>query len=342
MLLSSMAEAMYWCGRYVERAQALSRVITSYERLGMDLQGPRPLDLKPLAALIRAGDDGGKLPGTRAGLLQALVLDEANPSSVLGALSAARENLRNARVIVPPELWQVLNRSYARVSDARGCSEAALLDALDETIGAAGRFDGERADNMLRDAAHAFLSIGCRVERADMLLRSLEVLLPVLKPDGWERAFDDVRWIGLLNALGVTSMYRRRHHVNADTSELLGLVLVAGDCPRSVAACLRAIEEKLRLLPHAGRVRAAVSLVEREGAALRSGAAKDAVMPDVERALQALSTLHETLQASYFPVEQVAALQAGLDKAERPEPTDPFDYLAREHQRAESVLRLLE
>lgn len=341
MLLSSMAEAMYWCGRYVERAQALSRVISAYERLRLDLPASRLLNLKPLMALSNPDGDR-KTPESRADQLQALVFDEQNPSSVLGALAAARENLRSARSVAPPEPWHVLNRTYARLQDARGRSEAAVLESLEDTLAAGERFDGERASNMMRDPAYAFLTMGCQLERADMLLRSLTVLLPVLRPDGWERAFDDVRWSGLLSALGVTSSYRCRHHQSVDFQALMALVLVERDCPRSLAFCLNAIGRQLQRLPHASRVRSVLPVVERDGASL-SRSPSGQLVPDLATALTALAQLHEAIQSSYFP-----SLEPGDAEPPRPRSstpvtaTDPFSYLGREHERAEKLLRVLD
>jgi len=339
MLPSSTAEAMYWCGRYVERAQALARVISSYQRLGMDLPSARALDLKPLLALV--GHQGtGALPASRAGQLQALVFDEHNPSSVLGALGAARENLRNARVVAPPELWLILNDVYKHVYAARGRSEVSILEALEQTLAAAQRFDGQRGDCMLRDPAHAFLTIGCHLERADMLLRTLGALGPVLRPQGWERAFDDVRWTGILNALGLTSTYRRVYQLNADLVQLLAHVLLREENPRSVAYCVRAIERELRYLPRAGRVRVAVAGVEREGAAL-SLSKGEQLGPDLECSLPSLGELHDALQATYFPAPSEASFELEDDNAE-PASDDPFGYLAREHHRAHGILGLLD
>ena len=53
MLLSSVAEAMFWSGRYIERAQALSRTIQAVERLSLDLPGKHAEGLVPLLPLGR-------------------------------------------------------------------------------------------------------------------------------------------------------------------------------------------------------------------------------------------------------------------------------------------------
>lgn len=337
MLLSSMAEASYWCGRYVERAQALSRAVLAYERLSMDLPSSRPLDFKPLWSLV--GTRGDKAPSSRRALLEALAFDEENPSSVLGALSAARENLRNFRVIAPPDLWHILNRIHARARDARGRSEAVLLEVLEETLAAGERFEGAREGVMLRDASYAFLTIGSFVERADMQLRVLRALSPVLHPDGWERAFDDVRWTGLLDALGVTQMYRRQHHLSREFALLMSLLLVAPSCPRSLASCLHAIERQLSLLPRSGSVREALARVERDGLSLISSRSGEPAA-DFSHALASLEQLHSALETSYFPTD--LALPESREESVAPSARDPFSYLGREHEHVEGALRVLD
>lgn len=340
MLLSSVAEAMYWCGRYLERAQALSRVVSSYERLSLDLPGARPLELQALLPLIGKEAVHGAA-ADHAQLLGALVFDATNSSSVLGALGGARENLRHARVDAPTELWVSLNQLYNRIASARGRTGAAVLEVLDETLAAGSRFEGERAAGMTRDAAYAFLTIGCQLERADMLLRSLAALLPPLSPNGWERVFDDVRWSGLLHALGVHSAYRRRHHHHAELTELFALLLVSRDCPRSVAYCLLGIEQQLQGLPRAHQPRAALAAAEREGAAL-SHAKNGDVTPDLERALESFAELHGALVRAYFPVHAEPSPSISKAPAARAEPGDPFEYLGQEHVRLDALLRVLD
>ena len=76
---------MFWTGRYIERAQALARVMQAVERLSLDLPGRHALGLRPLLALVkrRLARRGGCEPGRD---LRALALNGEDTSSVLGAL----------------------------------------------------------------------------------------------------------------------------------------------------------------------------------------------------------------------------------------------------------------
>ncbi|HEY5374122.1 MAG TPA: alpha-E domain-containing protein [Polyangiaceae bacterium] len=339
MLLSSVAETMFWSGRYMERAQALARAIQALEQLSLDLPARRSIGLKPLLTLVNPNGVPVVDEASQWSMLHALALDTNDASSVLGALAAARENVRQARVVVPPELWVALNHQYQLLKAVEQQPVARVVEALGAVVEAGRRIEGELESGMARDAAHAFLSIGIRLERADMMLRILGALLPAVTMDGWERAFDDVRWGGLLRALGVHSMYRRRHHHQLELPTLLEFLMVDLASPRSVVHCLREVEEELAKLPRAARVRATVSVALSRAFAL-AHAAPDQLEQQREATLVAISAVHDALQSCYFP-EHAPSLESESAQPAA-EIADPFEYLTLEHHRVESVLRLLD
>lgn len=341
MLLSSVAEAMFWSGRYVERAQALSRSIQAIERLALDLPGKRSPGLTPLLRLVRGESARVDAELGQAEVLRALALDSENASSVLGALRVGRENLRRARVSAPPELWVALNNQYLRLMSASEEPAPRVLDALNDVLAAGSRIKGVVESNMARDAAYSFLNIGVELERADMLLRLLAALLPTMLAPGWQRIFDDVRWSGLLQALGVHSMFRHRHHHQTQLSTLLHFLSVDVSSPRSLVHCLRLIEIELRGLPRAGQASAAVTLATSSAFALAHAEGED-LSAAIQTALSALAAVHVALCTSYFPdssMEQRPAVEPenGARRAQ-----DPFEHLQREHLETEAVLCVLD
>jgi len=334
---------MFWSGRYIERAQALSRTIQAVERLALDLPGKRSAGLVPLLSLVKEGQSESATKGiSQEAALQTLALDAENASSVLGALRAARENLRHARVSAPPELWLALNNQYLQLVGASGQPMPRVLDALGNVLEAGSRIKGVFESNMARDAAYSFLNIGVELERADMLLRVLAALLPATTVSGWERTFDDVRWSGLLQALGVRSMYRQRHHHQTDLATLLDFVSIDMSSPRSVTHCLRLIEGELRNLPRAGQASAAVTVATSSAFALAH--AESGELPAaITGTLAALAAVHVALVTSYFPELSAGSLpEAEHDPAAAEPLLDPFEYLQREHAETETVLRVLD
>src|SRR4051812_12364811 len=108
-----------------------------------------------------------------------------------------------------------------------------------------------------------------------MSQRVMARLLPALATPGWERTFDDVRWAGLLRALGVHSMDRRRHHHRMDLATLLDFLIVDPSSPRSELHCLRAFEDELGGLSHTGQIRDALAVAVSAAFALSHAAAAD-------------------------------------------------------------------
>jgi uncharacterized alpha-E superfamily protein len=201
-----------------------------------------------------------------------------------------------------------------------------VQDALGSVLQAGSRIHGVLEGHMARDAAYTFMNLGIELERADISLRILGALLPVLSVNGWERTFDDVRWAGLLSALGVLAMYRRKHHHQTELPILLDFLLVDRASPRSLAHCLRQIEDQLGSLPRAGRVRAAVS-----AATTRAFALSHATLAEVPRlideALAALASLHGALSSCYFPVVAPSASPLSERLAASAGSLDPVEYV---------------
>jgi len=302
MLLSSVAEAMFWSGRYIERAQALARAVQALERLSLDLPARHALGLRALLPLVKWQAQAGDGPeASQATLLLALAQNAEDTSSVLGALSAARENLRQARVDAPPELWAALNDQYLLLKGVANQPMPRVLAALGSVLETGSRVQGVIESHMARDAAYSFLKLGVELERADMSLRLLAALLPVLSMHGWERTFDDVRWAGLLAALGVQSMYRRSHHHQLELSALLDCLLLDMASPRSVAHCLRLIEDELGNLPRASLAPARVAIATSTACAL-SHATEQEIPQKIADLLDALAAVHVALETSYFHI----------------------------------------
>jgi uncharacterized alpha-E superfamily protein/hemerythrin-like domain-containing protein len=343
MLLSSVAEAMFWSGRHLERAQALARTIQAVERLALDLPSKHSEGLLPLLSLVtHAQPDETGQETSQAAALRALALDAENASSVLGALRQARENLRHARVCAPPELWLAANNQYLLLSAAVEQPTPRVLEALSGVLEAGSRIKGVVESNMARDASYAFLNIGIELERADMLLRVLAALLPSITASGWERTFDDVRWSGLLQALGVRSMFRQRNHHQTELSTLLDFTSVDAASPRSVLHCLRCVERELLQLPHAQQASAAVTLATSSAFAL-AHSGNDELPAAIHATLLALGSVHSALVGSYFPELRAAQPHTHREPEGDPDlPLDPFAYLEREHAQLELVLRVLD
>ena len=120
MLLSRVADALYWMSRYLERAEHTARVIDVRLDLGLDRRPTRDgWDFDRLYASLRlrrrcrrAGNAGGARR-------HALVFDPTNRESVVVCVTAARENARQVREEISSEMWEQINALFLRLQQAR-------------------------------------------------------------------------------------------------------------------------------------------------------------------------------------------------------------------------------
>jgi uncharacterized alpha-E superfamily protein len=238
-MLSRTAGSLFWMARYLERADASSRLLLLGRRLGMLPQGVSGDDWRSVLAV--SGNDAGFSRDQFISEEQAitiLLLDADNPASIRSALGRARANGRAARTGLSIEMWEALNDGWRRFD--RLTVDKALQDLpalMDWVRGFAARFRGAVSTSMLRNEGHDFVIIGSAIERADLTMRLLDVnyhlLLPASDTVGGHR--DVYRWNALLQTL---SGLRAYYHVYRDAVlpwHVADFLLKSRIFPRSLA-----------------------------------------------------------------------------------------------------------
>ncbi len=297
MLLSRLAEKLFWLGRYLERTEDISRAIVAYEQLRMDMPAALTPGFRPLAALFgeqltRALSDEPE----QEQLLRLLVLDPNFDSSVVNCLTRVRENVRVTRPLLPKEAWNSINVAHLSLLESeREHTVGQMLAALEHTKANCQQLSAQLSGTMNRDSAFAFLKAGRFLERADMLLRVTRVAQDLEALDS-SAPFDDVRWMGLLNALGAHQMYRRTHHGRTDAHRTLTFLLTDQRFPRSFAYCIHELRDALRPLPNSP------DLVRRCTELGRVDLPKDARQPRAyaDHMLRGVERLASSVEQTYF------------------------------------------
>ncbi|MEM6488005.1 MAG: alpha-E domain-containing protein [Pseudomonadota bacterium] len=240
-MLSRNAEHLYWTGRYMERAECTARLIEMGHRMAMLPGSYTHEEWRSVAAACGASaalEDEAMIG--EATILRTLMLDGENPSSIRSCLRAARANGRAVRTALTREMWEALNDSWRRLDDIDvGTAQRDLPALLEWVKSRAALFRGATMTSMLRHDRYDFLTLGTHVERADMMLRLLDVKYYVLLPEtevvGGGR--DHYQWTSVLHA---TSGLRAFHHVyRGDYSpwKIADFMLLNRSFPRSVAYC---------------------------------------------------------------------------------------------------------
>lgn len=241
LLLSRLAENLFWIGRYVERAENTARLLNVNYYATLETAGRAREYWMPLLELT-GGDTELR---AKYGRLDAraisswLAFDRDNPSSIASSVARARENARGLRDRLPSEMWETLNRSYLSLCFG---NEAVLdRDGLFEYCAAARDasqfFFGIAFATLPRDEGWSFLRAGQMLERGDNTLRVLQSryrgIDASLVTDPAGRALQEQRWVSVLKGSSAYEAYRKRVHTGIDIHQIGEFLLLDEYFPRS-------------------------------------------------------------------------------------------------------------
>jgi uncharacterized alpha-E superfamily protein len=323
MMLSRVAENMYWFARYLERAEDTARCITVNTNLFLDLPKGYAPGWEPLLQITGLAEQYEARYGAvnEKNTLRFLLGDPDNPSSVLASLASARENLRTTRDMMPADAWEHLNGLYLFAQDGLevGLTRRGRYDYLAGIITRVQEITGLLMGTMSHDDAYAFLRIGRNMERADMTSRILDVRSADLlgRQEGDDAAtspFATIQWMHVLRSLSAYEAYRRAVHPRVSAAAALGFLLLHENFPRSVYHAYGVIATSLEGLPrHDHPLRLARRLMRVLKQADLQPLAEDnqeraAYLDDLQRQM---GDCHQSLNATYFLMEQPMALSAG-------------------------------
>lgn len=299
MLLSRVADRIYWAARYMERAEDTARLVRAHGELMADLPAKAHIHWEPLVAVVGSETNFARALADEAATEQAvvsfLVTDLANPVSVTSCVLAARENLRTTRETVPRDAWMALNDLYLYVgAEADRSADRRVRDRfLTRIIGDSRRLDGVLATSMTHDEAYVMWRLGRALERADMTTRVLGVraagVLALRElgdlAEGEEEDHDEVQWMGLLRSLSGLQMYQRAVRGPIEGPAVVRFLLEHDRFPRSVRALLREIRLALSELPDPG---GPLDAVDRVDAVVRDWASAGTDSAELDKAMDAV------------------------------------------------------
>jgi uncharacterized alpha-E superfamily protein len=255
-MLSRVANNIYWLARYLERAENTARLVNVNSHLLLDLPTRIKLGWEPIVDILSFRDlfyEKYDVADEKS-VIRFMVADLDNPASIVSSLSAARENARTVKEILPQEAWEQLNELYWFVSDNKGDAfvRRSRYDFLRRVIKANQAITGLLSGTMTHDDGYGFLRIGRNLERADMSTRIIDVRSASLLPDVDDdsSAFSNIQWMGVLKSMSAYQMYRREVRVRINREDVLEFLLLESRFPRSLLHSIEQVEYALSQLPN--------------------------------------------------------------------------------------------
>ena len=314
-MLSRVADALYWMGRYLERSENLTRLLLVTEELSTEVVGldedlawAEWHDLERVFPGPEVCQDGST-PFLAAAHLAAYSFDARNPSSLAFSLRKARENARAVREALTVEVFVALNDTWRdlEVYTGRTALDAPTFrEALSRVQRGILSTVGAIDHTLTRDQAWLFLKLGESLERVVRTATVLRVKLPsLLAPEpklGLPLVY--TRWRALLRGLSSLENYRQAHGARIEPAHVLGFLLYSPDSPRSLRAGTAAVKAQLDRLAEGVAMAPCTRIIGRLAAELayrdEGLAARSDPLPLLDQVLAELMRTHDALSAQFF------------------------------------------
>lgn len=263
-MLSRTADHLFWMARYVERAENTARMLNVNVETALL---PQPatfveqiwratLSISELQDLFEAK---GR-PVNQKEVLDFMVRDPNNPSSIASCLHHARENAKAVRGVLTSEVWETHNATWLRLQEY-------LQDGLYPHD--PGQFfewvkyrshlsRGVTLGTMLKDEALHFIRLGTFLERADNTARLIDVKFHGMPrnsesnpgdPNTLESTpVDFYYWTSLLRSVSGFEIYRKVYRDVIAPNRVAELLMLHPQMPRSLIACLEEVVDNLSQL----------------------------------------------------------------------------------------------
>ena len=254
-MLSRTADCLYWMARYTERAENTARMLDVNHQTSLLPQPSEVLEQSWKKLLTISKLEGAFLSKydviNRENVLDFMIYETSNPSSIVSCLYAARENARVIRGKITSEVWETQNTTWLelqRILQTRHQSDPSRL--LEWVKHRCHLFRGVMYGTMLKNEAFYFINVGTLLERADNTARILETkyeneatLGQAYKEKSADDSadgelFDFYHWAALLRSVSAFEIYRQIYSDQVTPKQVAELLIFNKQMPRSLVSCV--------------------------------------------------------------------------------------------------------
>lgn len=253
-MLGKTAASLFWMARYLERSENNARLIDAGFRIALTRSQTAAAEWK--SVLVTAGVDRAFVAAhgdySSARVVDFLLRDPANPSSILSVIKQARDNARTARTALTREVWEAVNTNWMTLTALlkRPVRDDDLPDVLTAIRQQSAQVRGALNGTMLRNDGFNFSLLGTFLERADNTARILDVkyylLLPSVAHIG--SSIDNVQWETILRSVSAHRAYRWLYGAEISALKIAEFLILYRQLPRSLAFCCERMEDNLAQL----------------------------------------------------------------------------------------------
>jgi uncharacterized alpha-E superfamily protein len=253
-MLGKTAGGLYWMFRFLERAENTARLIEAGFRIALTRSTDAESEWKSVIITLAAqnGFEAKYDSYDGAHVINYLLRDVGNPSSVLSVVKAARDNARLVRTALTTEVWAAVNETWMLFTELlkKPVREVDLPMVLATIRQQSALVRGSLNGTMLRKDTYHFCQIGTHIERNDNTARIIDVkyfaLLPALSSVGGR--LDNVQWETLLRSVSAHRAFRWAVDEDFTGPAIANFLILDRRLPRSTAFCVAEIVASLGYL----------------------------------------------------------------------------------------------
>ena len=250
-MLGRHGDNLFWMARYLERSENTARGIQAalHHALSREDGGEEEWT----AIITNSGS--GKIYDekydtlTSTNIINFLLRDRDNASSVTSLMSKARQNGRSVRTSLTQEVWLSLNESWISCESAlkRPLNIHELPVILESIIKGSSLFRGALYGTMLHNDIFNFLRLGTFIERADNTIRIIGAkhhrLLPTAKVIGGSE--DQSQWEVMLRSLAAWRSFNWLNKGKLNPLAVADFLIFDERMPRSINFCYKEVTSNL-------------------------------------------------------------------------------------------------
>ncbi len=251
-MLSRTADHLFWMARYTERAENTARMLDVNIQTQLLPQSAEAAEqgwraVLGISELQPAFDEKYGLV-SRKDVIDFMVRDQDNGSSIISCLTQARENARAVRGTLTTEVWETQNTTWLEMNVLLkdNVLQRDPSEFFEWVKHRSHLSRGVTIGTMLKDEAFYFIRLGTFLERADNTARLLDV-----KFHGEDHELlgatdrDFYHWAAVLRSVSAFETYRKAYRDVITPERVAELLILRGDMPRSLIACMNEVVNNL-------------------------------------------------------------------------------------------------
>ena len=260
-MLSRVADNFYWMGRYMERANCLSRLLLiQIQEMPEDTPDFLSASWKGIFYSLKIPHEGGflideKEPANSSDdflladaytLIDYLTFETYHSGSILSCLEYARENARQNREKITGFMWPHINKTYLRVkkTNLQGLWPDKVINLYKDILESVYLFYGLVEDSLYQNEAVYFIQMGRYLERFQNTTSLIESHIQLMM----SRKEEEEDLIGLLLRCGALDHFRQVYSLDLKFRKVIEFLFYDSNFSGSLKFCSSQLKKSLSLI----------------------------------------------------------------------------------------------